>query len=226
MAHHPTTGRRDARTPSPTARARRAGLAITLVLLVAGCAIGAPSERATPPPPTEVPGGGALRPPEAALGGLTDPPDPGVTGALGSWTWAEAGDDAPWLVPSSGGTAKAGSELAGRVRPGPGCRHLDRPVGAARRRRRGRRDRQRSRIRAGRAHGARRRNVEPRGRCPLRTRPAGRVVLAPGGGALSTGYQSRTRNRRRSRGAGLVDRNSCRLSWPAGLRRSRRPPAR
>jgi hypothetical protein len=122
-------------------RARHAGhawqwlAAGSLVLSVAACGDGAtaPTNAATPPSsvavasrpppgptdapatqgvqpasamPTEVPG-----PPAALLDGATGAPDAPLPGELGTFTWDGLTSDAPWLVPSTGGTTVPGSTL-------------------------------------------------------------------------------------------------------------------
>lgn len=104
-------------------------LLATLALLLAGCATGglppapsvppsqAPSPVAPPPasaspsepvtpPPTEVPG-----PPSAAIDRATLEDGSPAAGSLGSFSWDGLTSDAPWIVPSRGVVAAAGSPL-------------------------------------------------------------------------------------------------------------------
>lgn len=65
----------------------------------------APSSVApTPVPVTATPAG----PPSATLSGTATGPSPGT---LGSYTWADSGTDAPWIVPRDGSGASPGSRL-------------------------------------------------------------------------------------------------------------------
>jgi hypothetical protein len=57
-------------------------------------------------------------PPVATLTGLDAPAGGALPGSLGSWTWGDAGDDAPWIVPSDGGTTRVGAGLAVALDPG------------------------------------------------------------------------------------------------------------
>jgi hypothetical protein len=105
-------------------------LPATLALALAGCARGglppAPSTflasalPAGPPPtdaptpaPTEVPG-----PPAAALDGVALESGPAALGSLGTFSWDGLTSDAPWIVPSGGRTAAAGTQLTVAFDPG------------------------------------------------------------------------------------------------------------
>jgi hypothetical protein len=103
---------------TPGRRARALLLPATLALALAGCATGGlpPSPSAPPasvpppgaqtPAPTEVPG-----PPAAALDGVALGNGESASGSLGTFSWDGLTSDAPWIVPSRGLTAAAGTQV-------------------------------------------------------------------------------------------------------------------
>jgi len=66
-----------------------------------------PASPTPSPAPTEVAG-----PPSAALVGVTHAGAGPLPGAPGTFTWDGLTSDSPWIVPSAGGNAGAGSPLA------------------------------------------------------------------------------------------------------------------
>jgi hypothetical protein len=54
----------------------------------------------------------ASGPPAATADGFADPDGATLAGALGTWSWDDAGSDAPWIVPSSGGRIQPAGRIA------------------------------------------------------------------------------------------------------------------
>jgi hypothetical protein len=122
---------RSDRSPTAVHPARVAAIraAVLLALALAGCgspvplttgsptgpepaptltALPAPTPPATPPATTsQAPGHG---PPLASIIGFGDPVE-AVPGTLGSWSWDDSGDAAPWIVPSASSAATPGALL-------------------------------------------------------------------------------------------------------------------
>ena len=123
------------------ARAAAAALPLVgLALVVLGCGTGSPSLSPTPAgstaiasssavpsssadpspaapaspsvaAPTPVPTAAGAEPPAASLSGPSLEGAP-VGGALGTFTWAQQGSDAPWIVPPTGAAVGADSALS------------------------------------------------------------------------------------------------------------------
>ncbi len=112
---------------APAADCRGAALLVVIAVLTGAVACTAPGSSAEPAPTASVaqPATPSPAPPDSARpatdapASVPAPPDavlavdggPGIVGSLGSYTWGDAGSDAPWL-PGAPASAPAGASLA------------------------------------------------------------------------------------------------------------------